>query len=254
MERTPGFRPEEQGLAPVRMALWAGFVFLTASPETPDLSDHLGNLPDVFGSHRLGDMVCTWRLDLDAKCNWKLLVENSMESYHTGYIHATTVGAQTSVEIATTGEWECIQVLDEKSIAVLGDTPAPFPAIADLSEEAKRGAYFSMVLPTTQFALAQDSMWWLQMRPIAPDRTILSLGGCFPADIARSPGFEGKAALYYERWRLVAEEDVGMLELQQRGLNSPFYRPGRLSWRDETVRRIDQWVMDRIPEASRPRA
>jgi choline monooxygenase len=177
-----------------------------------------------------------------------------MESYHTGYIHATTVGAQTSVEIETTGEWECIQVLDEKSIAVLGDAPPPFTAIADLSEEARRGTYFSMLLPTSQFALAQDSMWWLQMRPIAHDRTILSLGGCFSADVARRPDFEAKAAPYYERWRRVAEEDVGMLELQQRGLNSPFYRPGRLSWRDETVRHIDQWVMDRIPEGSRPRS
>jgi choline monooxygenase len=176
-----------------------------------------------------------------------------MESYHTGYIHATTVGAQTSAEIETTGQWECIQVLDEKSIAVLADAPPPFPAISGLSEEARRGTYFSMLLPTTQFALAQDSMWWLQMRPIAPDRSILSLGGCFPKEIASRADFAAKAAPYYERWRRVAEEDVGMLETQQIGLTSPFYRPGRLSWRDETVRRIDQWVMDRIPEAQRPR-
>lgn len=247
MERTPGFRPGEQGLVPVRMELWQGFIFLTLDPEAPALLDHLGNLPVVFGSHRLGDMVCTWRTEIDARCNWKLLVENAMETYHTGYIHAASVGAQTSVEIDTTGEWECIQVLDDRSIAVLGDLPPPFPALDGLSAEARRGTYFSLILPTTQFAVAQDSMWWLQMRPVAPDRSILSLGGCFPRTTVARADFEGKAAAYYQRWRLVAEEDVGMLELQQQGLASPLRQPGQMSWREATVHRIDQWVMSRLP-------
>src|SRR5579885_1752421 len=94
MEGVKGFRASEQGLVPIRLALWQGFVFLTLDEGAPPLVEVLGNLPEVFGSHRLEEMVCTWRADLDARCNWKLLVENAMESYHTGYIHATTVGAQ----------------------------------------------------------------------------------------------------------------------------------------------------------------
>lgn len=208
-------------------------------------------MPEVFASHRFDDMICTWHAELDARCNWKLLVENSMESYHTGYIHATTVGAQKSIDIDTTGDWECLQVLDDRSIAVPGDAPPPFPAIEGLSAEAKRGTYFSLILPTTQFAVAQDSMWWLQIRPLAADRSILALGSCFPKSIVARADFEQKAQPYYERWLEVAKEDVGMLEIPQIGLGSALYRPGRLSWREALVERIDRWVMERVPEGLR---
>ena len=247
MEGAAGFQPEEHGLLPIPMEVWQGFIFLNLDPDAPPLLRHLGNMPEVFASHRLDEMICTWRIDFDAACNWKLLVENSMEAYHTGYIHRDSVGAQKSARIATTGEWQCIQVIDERSVAVMGAAPPPFPPIAGLSEEARRGTYFSMILPTTQFAVAQDSMWWLQMRPVAADRTILSIGGCFPRAIVARPDFEEKARPYYERWQRVGEEDVGMLVIQQRGLVSPLYRPGPLAPREDTVQRIDRWVLDRLP-------
>jgi choline monooxygenase len=246
MDRTIGFDKAEQGLAPVRLETWQGFIFLNFAEDAPDLLTHLGNLPDMLGSYRFDEMVCTWRQEIDCRCNWKLLVENALESYHTGLVHARTVGAQTSITPATTGEWVTLQVLSATSVAVLTDAP-PFPTIEGLAEAAKRGTYFTMILPTTQFACAQDSMWWLAMRPVAPDRTVLSLGGCFPMTTVALPDFSDKAAPYYERWARVAAEDVGILEKQQRGLGSALYRPGRLSWRDDLVHAVHEWVMARVP-------
>jgi len=250
MEGTPGFDADAHGLVPLRLEAIFGFMFLTANPEAPPLLPSLGNFPTVFASHRLSEMVCTWRQDFDAACNWKLLVENAMESYHTGYIHAKTVGAQTSIDIESTGEWACIQVLSDASIAVLDEAP-PFPAIAGLSEEARRGTYFSMIFPCTQFAVAQDSAWWLAVRPLAPDRSILSVGGCFPRSTTVRADFSAKAALYYDRWRRVAEEDVAMLETQQRGLGSLLHKPGPLSRREATVHRIHEWILSQVPASAR---
>jgi len=95
-------------------------------------------------------------------------------------------------------------------------------------------------------------MWWLQVRPLAADRSILSLGGCFPKSVVERVDFEEKARPYYDRWLRVAQEDVGMLEIQQAGLGSALYRPGLLSWREALVERIDRWVIERVPEALRP--
>lgn len=248
MEKCAEFQAKEQGLIPIRLETWAGFIFLTLDDGAPPLLDHLGNLPEVFGSHRLEEMVCTWRIEFDAKCNWKLLLENSMEPYHTGYIHATTVGAQIADAIATAGAWECIQVIDDRSIAVLGSSKPPFPPVEGLSAQSRRGTYFSLIHPTTQFAVAQDSMWWLQVRPLAADRSILSIGGCFPHEIIARPDFAEHAALYYERWRRVGEEDVGMLEIQQLGLASILYRPGLLGPREGVMHRMDRWVLDQLPQ------
>jgi choline monooxygenase len=246
MERTVGFAAADHDLLPIRLETWQDLVFLTFDAAAPSLLDHLGDLPEQLGCYRFDEMVCTWRHEIECRCNWKLLVENALESYHTGLVHARTVGAQTSVTPATRGEWVTLQVLSQTSIAVLTDAP-PFPAIDGLTDAAKRGTYFTMILPATQLACAQDCMWWLQMRPVAADRTVLSLGGCFPRSTAALPSFAADAAHYYDRWIRVAEEDVGILEKQQRGLGSALYRPGRLSWRDDLVHAVHEWVLARMP-------
>lgn len=251
MRETPGFEATKHGLIPVRMEIWQGLIFLNFDAAAPDLTEHLGNLPELLGSHRFDEMVCVWRKDFDAKCNWKLLLENAMETYHTGIVHAATVGAQTSVSFPTRGNWKCIQVQSTSSVAVLDGTP-PFPVIEGLSEQSRQGTYFTLIHPTTQFACAQDCMWWLTVRPIAHDRSILSVGGAFPRATTQLPNFERDAIAYYDRWERVAREDVGILELQQQGLRSHLHRPGPLCWRDDQVHAIGNWVLSQIPEDQRP--
>jgi len=246
MRDVPKFEKPPHGLIPIRLQTWEGAIFLSYSAETPDLMVHLGNLPELLGSHRFGEMVRTWDMEIEARCNWKLLLENAMETYHTGIVHAATVGAQRSVSFPTSGEWLGIQVLSSRSIAVLGENP-PFPPIAGLSEQARKGTFFTLIHPTTQFACAQDCMWWLAVRPISVDRSVLSVGGCFPKSYTELPGFEARAAPYYRRWEAVALEDVHVLEQQQRGLSSRLARPGPLSWRDDMVLAMNRWVSSRLP-------
>jgi len=128
MARTPGFDKAAHALAAVRMETWQGFMFINFDRAAPPLLEHLGDLPEILGSYRFGDMVCTWRAEIACRCNWKLLVENSLEAYHTGSVHAATVGAQREEIIPTRGDWVCLQVLSERSVAVLTDQP-PFPPI-----------------------------------------------------------------------------------------------------------------------------
>jgi phenylpropionate dioxygenase-like ring-hydroxylating dioxygenase large terminal subunit len=250
MDQTEGFDRLAHGLAAVRLEQWDGLVFLNFDNAAAPLVKHLGDLPDRLGCYRFSDMVCTWRHEIECRCNWKMLVENALEAYHTGTVHATTVGAQRETLIPTRGDWLCLQVLSDRSIAVLGDTP-PFPVIQGLSPEAERGTYFTMILPTSQLACAQDCMWWLTMRPVAPARTVLSLGGCFPKKTAALPNFDDVAQLYYDRWRRVAAEDVDILERQQRGVSSVLFQPGRLSWRDELAHAVHRWVFERLPATAR---
>ncbi len=248
MGRAVGFDRAAHGLIPVRLETWNGFVFVNFDDDAADLLTDLGDLPERMASHRLAEMRCTWRISLRNECNWKLILENAMETYHTGILHRDTVGRQESRTLATTGAWRCIQVISGRSIATLPDTPPPFPTIAGLDDDARQGTYFTVLHPACQFAVAQDCMWWLNVTPIAHDRSMLEVGGCFPADVVDSPGFADKAAPYYERWELVAREDVAILERQQRALASIKFRPGRLSWRDDEVQALGRWVLDQLPD------
>ena len=247
MEDAEGFDRVENGLIPVRMEIWEGFIFLTFDQEAPGLLDHLGDLPQRMGSHRLGEMRCTWKITLECACNWKLLLENAMETYHTGTVHRDSVGAQTSRTLQTQGQWLCLQVISGRSIATLPGTTPAFPAIEGLDEDALKGTYFTVIHPTCQFAVAQDCMWWLNVLPLAADRSVLEVGGCFPEAVTRRADFAQNAASYYERWEQVAREDVDILERQQIALGSVLYRPGPLSTRDDLVQQLGLWVLNRLP-------
>jgi len=248
MNKAVEFDRSASGLVRVRMEIWAGFVFITFNPDAVPLLEHLGDLPQRMASHKFDDMVCTWTITLEPRCNWKVILENAMETYHTGVVHRTTVGAQQSRNLPTTGEWKCIQVTSGRSIATLPGTPPPFPAIDGLDDDAQQGTYFTVIHPTLQFAVAQDCLWWLNVTPVAHDHSLLEIGGCFPRAVTKTAGFAEKAADYYHRWEVVGREDSGILEKQQMALGSALYRPGRLSWRDEQVHALSNWVLDRLPQ------
>ena len=247
MADAEGFDRVENGLVPVRMEQWAGFVFLNFDRDAPALMEHLGDFPQRMASHKPDAIRHCWTVTLDARCNWKLILENAMETYHTGIVHRDTVGAQKSRSLDTRGQWRCLQVLSTRSIATLPDAAPPFPPIPGLDEDALMGTYFTVIHPTCQFALSQDSLWWLNVLPLAHDRTILEIGGCFPEAVLSDPEFEAKAEPYYRRWEQVGREDVDILERQQKALASVLYKPGPLSWRDDHVRAMGLWVLDRLP-------
>ncbi len=250
MKDAEGFDRVENGLVPIRMESWAGFVFATYNQDAAPLIEHLGDLPERMATHKLDRMRCTWTTTLAPRCNWKLILENSMETYHTGIVHRESVGAQQSRTLPTRGEWLCLQVISGRSIATLQDTVPTFAPMQGLDEEARQGTYFTVIHPTCQLVMAQDCLWWLNVLPLAHDRTQLEIGGCFPADTLADPEFAAKSAPYYERWEKVGREDVGILEKQQVALGSVLYRPGPLSWRDDQVQAIGKWVIDRLPDVT----
>ena len=247
MKDAEGFDRVENGLVPVRMEVWNGFVFCTFSAEAPTLLESLGDLPERMASHRLDEMRCTWKMTLEPHCNWKLILENAMETYHTGIVHKNTVGKQSSRTLDTRGDWLCIQVISGRSIATLPGDGAVVSA--DRGPRRRRPAGHVLhgrppVVPARDGA----GLPVVAERHAARARPVAAGGRrCFPAHVLDDPDFEAKAQPYYERWEAVAREDVDILERQQRALGSVLYRPGPLSWRDDEVQAIGIWVLDHLP-------
>jgi phenylpropionate dioxygenase-like ring-hydroxylating dioxygenase large terminal subunit len=246
MKDAEGFDRTENGLVPLRSDTWAGFVFASFNPDPVPLMTHLGDLPERFGSHRLDRMRCVWTITLPVACNWKLILENAMETYHTGVVHRDTVGAQTQRPIPTKGDWLCMQVMSTRSIGTMNATVPPLPQIAGLDDDAKQGTYFSVIHPTVQFAVSQDCMWWLNVTPVSESRSVLEVGGCFPESHLGLPGFDHHRGLYEDRWEKVAREDMGVLENQQKALGSALFRPGPLSGRDDMVQSVGRRTVERL--------
>lgn len=241
MADAEGFDRRENGLVPLRLDTWAGFVFANFAADPKPLLDHLGDLPLRMASHKLDRMRCVWKVRLDVACNWKLILENAMETYHTGTVHRDTVGAQTQRDIPTRGDWLCMQVLSRRSIGTMSADAPPLPVIEGLDDDAREGTYFTVIHPTVQFAVAQDCMWWLNVTPLNEAQSVLEIGGCFPEETLGLPGFDAARRLYEHRWETVGREDMGVLQDQQKALSSALFRPGPLSGRDDKVQQVGAW-------------
>src|SRR5262249_41349937 len=108
MQDRAGFDRADWGLTPARCENWEGFIFVSFMESGPGLVEHLGDLAEKLGSYDFGEIVCVRRIDYDVDANWKLIVENAMEEYHTGTVHHASLGQQHAEQEETRGHWDAI--------------------------------------------------------------------------------------------------------------------------------------------------
>jgi phenylpropionate dioxygenase-like ring-hydroxylating dioxygenase large terminal subunit len=256
MHRTHDFAPGQYGLLPLRLATHGRFLFLCFAADAPPLAAWLGDLPERLSCYGLQDMTLARRREYLIGCNWKLFVENAKESYHIATVHQATINRYASARTAgywvedTRGEYVSTFARHDGSMALLkGD--AGFPPIESLAGRPEaEGTRAPLLYPSTYLALTRDCAWYLELHPLAADRTRLIHGALFPKSRLARPDFAATAANYYKRWDITIEEDIRASESQQQGLASPFARPGRFSWREPLVHAIDNWILDRVLDPS----
>lgn len=79
----------EFALGSFRVEKSGPFVFVNLASEGPSFRETLGNLAEEFESHyRDHRLVDTWVTEHDV--NWKIMVENAVESYHVPMVHPRT--------------------------------------------------------------------------------------------------------------------------------------------------------------------
>ena len=252
--RTPGmkgvhnFEKESYGLLPLKLDSWGGFLFIRYSDDGPELKDWLGDMPDFFRNYSPQLLRCVRRKSFDVQCNWKLLIENALETYHTGTVHQSTLGRQQSHPKATAGEWSCLFVYvdGKKTLSILPNSTQTLPINPDLSKEQQRGTFFTNIYPCTQFVFAPDSMWWLAIQPQGPTRSRLEVGSCFAESTIAAPDFQKTIQSYFERWDTATAEDNAICEAQQIGQSVQARPPGRFAEEEHLVHELAIWTLDRI--------
>jgi choline monooxygenase len=252
MQNTHGFDPADNALIPLALDCWGGFLFINFDPDAASLADYLGDLPDKVAPYRLDQMACARRKEYVMECNWKLFVENAKESYHIATVHRQTINKYASARSSgywveeANGEYCITFARHENSMALLkGDGGFPLNESLDGLREAG-GTTAPLIYPSTYLACTIDCAWYLELHPLGPTRTRLIHGALFPKDRLSRNDFEDVAKNYYKRWDITIEEDIVASERQQRGLDSPFARPGRFSHREPLVHEIDNWILDRV--------
>ena len=247
MEKTCNFDHVKNGLQRISLDTWAGFVFINFENNPQGLADQLGDLPERLAPYDIVNMVCVREREDIVETNWKLYQEVDMEDYHAPSVHPLSIGQQVFPRLPSGGSYETTFFEYGRTVSIMRNDKGPvFPKIETLRGKCAEGTHFTMVYPGFFLVNTLDSMWWINKIPISPEQSYVRSGFCFPRTTVARDDFEEVSKRYHSRWDLVVDEDNQITARHQKGIRSPFARPGRLSFHEEVVNAMNNWVLDKV--------
>ncbi len=250
METARDFDPADYGLVEFALELRAGLAFVSFDATPVPIDDWLGDLGELHAPWRLDDLVATRVREFDVDCNWKTFLEVFNEYYHLPAVHPDSISwlypEPDSPEPAG-GAFVTQFGPTEGAAALLAPAQAQaLPVGEGLEGRYRRGTRYTWIFPNLSFAASQDSLWMYQAFPLAADRSRVVQTVAFPSKSVALADFAQRAAHYYDRIDAALDEDLPFLLGQQRGLNSPFARPGRFGALEPSVGRFAYWYAQRL--------
>lgn len=230
MERAVDFDKREQRLPALAAEEWLGWIFVNADPAAQALSPQLAPLERALAPFDITHMKVFHTLEFPSAWNWKVMVDNFLESYHHIGAHTTTL--QPFYPAAGT----FVERLDGPF--VLLENPSVEPSVGSL--------WVACVYPCMLFAITRGErplVTWYDMRIRSHDRFDLSIrllgDASFAADASAAEEIAGIV-------RAIHLEDIRMCEGVWRGLHSTYAHPGRLSHLEDSTWRFHEYLRSKI--------
>ncbi len=215
MESAVGFDRSDKYLPRLAVEVWQGWVFVNASREPEPLAPQLTELEERFRQWHVEDMKIAFTLEYESPWNWKIMVENFMESYHHMGAHPETLNS-----------------LFPYSGTYAEETNGHYTLLENPSIDQETAANFwvGMVFPHLLFALVRTpeapNVAWYQMDIHNHERFLLKIHMLMKEEMANNPEVVemSKATI-----QAIHAEDIPMCEGVWKGVQSTLYQPGRLS-------------------------
>ena len=243
------FSLADSGLAPVRLATWQGFVFVSLDRDPEPLMDWLGDLVPHLARFDLGRLRVAHATTYEVDSNWKFIAENYSECYHCPGIHPQLnklTPYDLGGDFAPDGPWQggWMELVDNaETMALDGGHRAGRPAMHGVTELDDRRIYYYLLWPTTFLSIHPDYLLVHRLEPAGPGHTRIACQWLFEPETIAAPGFDPSDAIAF--WDLTNRQDWHVCELQQRGTRSRSWTAGRYSNQEPSVHAFDLMAVDR---------
>jgi phenylpropionate dioxygenase-like ring-hydroxylating dioxygenase large terminal subunit len=236
MQQSKAFERANCALPTFRIERWGGWVFANLDGAAPPLAPQLAPLAERLAAADPASLVTADLIELDSPWNWKVMVENFMESYHhigphAGTLQQTNPGLGTGVSHAD----DAVAVLENP--ASEGHQPFVVAAIYPLT------LMFFSEGPGPQVGL------WYEMDRISLGDFRLRVHLLCRPEMAADPAF---VAGFRAQAMAVHLEDIAVCERLQAGVTSPLYDPGPLSHLEAALWRFHAHLRQRLAPSRLP--
>ena len=215
--------PEEHALPAFRAEVWMGVIFVCLSEDAPPLAERLAGIAPHLAAYDMAAFTTTGPLVAPEvwEANWKLVVENGMESYHLFKVHANTLEKVTPTRGAYYIEGSAAWTLTGGAVVEGGGG-----FIGKLLGGGGTGGdrYTLVSIPPSFVGIVTRDSWdWLAVHPLTVTSTRVFTGSLTKArpDFVTRMVSDGFATAFLE-------EDRAICERAQAGMNARRSAGGRL--------------------------
>jgi choline monooxygenase len=213
--RTELFDKRDYGLIPLRLAEWQGLLFVHLAADPPPLSTFVAGIAERMAPIRFDTLRFARRVDYEARCNWKVYVDNYLEGYHVPHVHPELCSLYDFQAYRTElAEWYSLQV------GPLSGKDTPYGVTSG-------EALYYLVFPNFMLNVLPGRLQTNVVVPVAPDRCRIEFRYYY-ADVDSAAGrrtIESDLTFSDD----VQAEDIEICERVQEGLESGVYDRGRFS-------------------------
>ena len=182
--------------------------------------------------------------ELDINANWKLLIENNLESYHLPFVHPGLNAYSRLEDHYWYNGGDLYAAQGSNGYDPVYRSGEPFPRVPGWPEQV---AEYPSLFPNVFLGVHCDQFWSIVLHPVSPERTIERFQLYYREEGATDPGYDGPRAETREAWRSILVEDVGVVEGMQRGRRSPAFEGGVFSpVMDTPTHHFHKWVANAL--------
>ncbi len=219
--------PESHSLPEFRTEVWMGVVFVCLDANAPPLSERLAGIAPHLAEFGMESFREPSPLEAPEiwDANWKLIVENGMESYHLFKVHAETLERVTPTRgayyIEGSAAWTLTggQIVQDTKGGIVGKL------LHWASGGYTSGDHYTLVsIPPSFVGVATRESWdWIVVHPLSPTSSRVYQGGLSQSvvDPVSRRIAQGYATAFLE-------EDRAICERAQAGMASRHSHGGRL--------------------------
>jgi phenylpropionate dioxygenase-like ring-hydroxylating dioxygenase large terminal subunit len=229
MEQSAAFDRKACALPSHKTETWGGWVFVNLSGHAAPLGPQLAALDARLAPIDPSDLVTADIVTFESPWNWKVMVENFMESYHHIGPHSGTL-QHTNPGLGT---W----VRDVGDAAAVLENPAL---------EGHNPFVVAMVFPLTMMFVTEGPVKlgaWYEMTDLRVDRFRLNIHLLAPPDFAAVPAM---VEAFRGQVNAIHLEDIPACEGVQKGVTSPHYQPGPLSHLEAALWRFHRHLQSAV--------
>ncbi len=214
---------------------WQGWILLNLDPDAPPLAPRLESLNRHLDPWKLEELRMVETLEYDSPWNWKVMVENYIESYHHMGPHA-----------------ESLHPIYPAEGTYAEDVEGPCVLLENPGVKGVEPFWVCVVFPTLMLTLTRDEArftTWYEMQIDRHDHFVLRIHLLLPEPLASNEQVVAEVRKTVEK---IHAEDIPMCKGVQRGLASRLWRPGLLAEQEKALWLFHRYLAEKLGADLRP--